>query len=349
MSKLLSGKLLSGLAIPALPLALDNDGQWSIKHQKALIRYYHAAGAGGIAVGVHSTQFEIREPEFLLLEPILKLTMDELEKLELKTDQTRKMVRIAGVCGLLDQAMSEAKIAAELGYDAVLLSLAALKGQSNDQKINHCRQVSKILPVVGFYLQPAVGGEVLDYDFWKKFCDIPDVVAIKMAPFNRYQTSEVVRAVHDSGRTDIALYTGNDDNIIGDLLTTWNFGERSLRISGGLLGQFGVWTHNASKMLRKILDDREFANVSADWHRLNADLTDANAAIFDAANGFAGCIPGIHEILRRQGLLCSTRCLNPQEVLSEGQARELDRVCRLYPHLTDDEFVANHLEEWLSD
>ena len=261
-------------------------------------------------------------------------------------------MRIGGVCGDTAQAVGEASLLFESGFHAALLSLSALKDASEDALIVHCRAVGDVMPLFGFYLQPAVGGRTLPLSFWRRFCEIDRVVAIKIAPFNRYQTLDVVRAVVESGRSDIALYTGNDDNILMDLLTPFRFEHRGQlverRIVGGLLGQWAVWTKSAVELLAEcqriaLRNDP----IPQDLLRRHVELTDANAAIFDAANGFAGCIGGIHEILRRQGLLAGTWCLDPDEKLSTGQAEEIDRVCKAYPHLSDDAFVAEHLDDWL--
>jgi len=312
------------------------------------------AGAGGIAVAVHTTQFEIRDAKYGLFEPVLRLAADEFSKPRSGVNQ-ESFIKISGVCGATQQATAEASLAAELKYDAVLLSLAALKNASEDQLIEHCRHVAEIMPIIGFYLQPAVGGRVLPYSFWRRFCEIENLVAIKIAPFNRYQTIDVVRAVAESGRdNDITLYTGNDDNIIADLLTPYHFRVSSgkeivVRIKGGLLGQFSVWTQSAVALLEEIRAIvNTYAAVPFPLLTKNIQLTDANAVVFDAANGFAGCIPGINEILRRQGLLQNNYCLNPSEVLSPGQATELDRVRKAYPWLVDDQFVAHNLDRWLS-
>lgn len=336
--------LLNGQVIPALPLALEPDGAWSRKHQRALVRYYVAAGAGGLAVGVHSTQFEIRDPEYGLFEPLLELAAATLDE----ALDGRDFARICGVCGRTGQALAEAQLARKHGYHAALLSLAAWGETPEDALLEHCHAVAKELPIIGFYLQRAVGGRRFSYEFWRAFAEIPNAVAIKIAPFNRYQTWDVVRAVMDSGRDDLALYTGNDDNIIADLLTPWVHGEQTRYIAGGLLGQWGVWTRAAAQLLAEIKTLRAAGEpIPAEWLSRNAALTDANAVVFDAANDFAGCIPGIHEVLRRQGLLPSTRCLNPDEKLSPAQAEELDRVTAAYPWLTDDAFVSKHLEDWL--
>jgi len=342
--------LRRGVVIPASPLALDSQRRLDERRQRGLWRYYAAAGAGGLAVGVHTTQFAIRDPKIGLLKPLLALAADELNRLD--RGRAAPIVRIAGVCGATKQAVAEATLARDLGFHAALLSLSALRDADEESLLAHCREVAEVIPVVGFYLQPAVGGRVLPYRFWRRLVEMPEVVAIKVAPFNRYQTIDVVRAVAESGREDIALYTGNDDNIIGDLVTAYRFPvagrivER--RFVGGLLGQWAVWTRRAVELLEQCRAAAHDGQGLADLLRLNAQLTDANAALFDAANGFAGCIAGIHEILRRQGLLEGTWCLDPRETLSPGQFEEIDRVVRMYPHLTDDTFVAEHREEWLS-
>jgi len=298
-----------------------------------------------LAVGVHTTQFAIREPKHGLFHPVLDLVADELDRVARPA-----FVRIAGVCGPTHQALAEARLARELGYHAGLLSLGALGHESEVRLLEHSRAVAEVLPVVGFYLQPSVGGRVLPFSFWRRFAAIGQVVAIKIAPFNRYQTIDVVRAVIEAGRGDIALYTGNDDNIIPDLITPFRFGTTERRIVGGLLGQWAVWTRTAVSLLEECHRVVEQGGaVPADLLRRHVELTDANAAIFDAANQFAGCIPGIHEVLRRQGLFSGTACLDPAETLSPGQAEEIDRVCRAYPHLADDVFVREHLDRWLAD
>lgn len=323
-------RLRAGAVIPAHPLALTAGRKLDERRQRALTRYYLDAGAGGIAVAVHTTQFAMRQHG--LYEPVLTLALDAAG--------SRDIVRIAGVCGARAQALGEAECAARLGYHAALLSLGALADAGMDELIEHARAVGQVLPLVGFYLQPAVGGRVLDTGFWRRFAALECVVAIKIAPFNRYQTLDVFRGVTDSGRaSEIALYTGNDDHIVLDLITTF----RGLRMVGGLLGQWAVWTRCAVEMLGEIRRDPR----AEKWRHVAADLTDANAAIFDAAHGFRGCIPGIHEILRRQGLLEGTWCLDPRETLSPGQAAEIDRICADYPHLADDDFVAAHRDEWL--
>jgi len=331
-------KLRSGLVIPAHPLALNSQRKLDERRQRAITRYYLAAGAGGVAVGVHTTQFAIRDPQFGLLEPVLTLAAEECRR--------KDVVKIAGVCGKNKQALGEAELAAELGYDAVLLSLAALKDESIPQLLEHASAVAKVIPVIGFYLQPAVGGRILPYDFWRQFAEIENVVAIKIAPFNRYQTLDVVRAVVQSGRADdIALYTGNDDNILVDLLSPFNFGTKSIKIVGGLLGHWAVWTKTAVSHLA--LAKNHVKQVPEKLLTLAQQITDANSAIFDPMNQFRGCVPGIHEILRRQGLLEGRWCLDPEEDLSPGQSKEIDRVCKSYPHLSDDDFVKEHRDEWL--
>lgn len=345
ISKLRS-HLQEGQVIPALPLTLDENRQWSQRHERALVRYYFEAGAGGLAVAVHSTQFEIREPQHALFEPVLRLAAEEAAALQAKSG--RPFALIAGLCGKTEQALAEARTARDLGYSAGLLSLGAWKTESIPEIIAHCQAVAEVIPLIGFYLQPAVGGRVLPYEFWRQFAEIPNVVAIKMAPFNRYQTIDVIRAVLESKREDIVLYTGNDDNIILDLITPWKFAGQTRFIAGGLLGQFGVWTKRAVELLEEIKAARTQGTLDAEWLAKNTALTDANAVVFDAANSFHGCLPGIHEVLRRQGLIPTTHCLNPNEVLSPGQAEELDRICATYPWLLDDEFVAANRERWLS-
>lgn len=331
-------KLRSGLAIPAHPLALDANRRLDERRQRALTRYYLAAGAGGIAVGVHTTQFEIRDPKIGLLEPILSLAIEETRE--------RDVVKVAGVCGQRAQALNEANLAGKFGYDAALLSLAALGDAPIAELVAHARAVSETIPVMGFYLQPAVGGRILPYEFWRKFLEIENVVAIKIAPFNRYQTIDVVRALAESGRAqEVALYTGNDDNILVDLLTPFEIGGQKIRILGGLLGHWAVWTSKAVEHLA--LAKNPASKSTCELLTLAAQITDANAAIFDPAHQFHGCIPGIHEILRRQGLLAGRWCLDPKEELSPNQMEEIDRVCKLYPHLQDDYFVQEHLDEWL--
>ncbi len=348
MNEQIRQSLAMGLVIPAHPLALDADGRFDERHQRALTRYYIAAGAGGLAVGVHTTQFAIREAAIGLFEPVLSLARDEMDRAD--RGQLIPLVRIGGICGPTAQAVQEATLLAGFGYHAGLLSLAALRDASDDELIAHCRRVSEVVPLVGFYLQPAVGGRPLGYAFWRRFAEIERVMAIKIAPFNRYQTLDVIRAVVDAGRGDIAIYTGNDDHIVGDLVTAYRLqtadGLVERRIVGGLLGHWAVWTQRAVALLAECHSAARERDVPAALLRKGVEVTDCNAAVFDAANAFHGCIAGIHEVLRRQGLLASTRTLTG-ETLGPGQAGELDRVSQAYPHLLDDEFVAEHLEAWL--
>jgi dihydrodipicolinate synthase/N-acetylneuraminate lyase len=340
-------RLVDGIVIPAHPLVLDARRRLDERRQAALTRYYIAAGAGGVAVGVHTTQFAIRDPKCGLFEPVLALGSAVVR--ESAHEQARPIL-VAGVCGNTKQAQDEAHIAARHGYDAGLLSLGALQNASKQELIAHCRSIAGIIPLFGFYLQPAVGGRLLDYHFWRAFLEIDGVVAIKVAPFNRYHTLDVIRALADSGRRNaVALYTGNDDNIIGDLMTTHCVGKSGgVQFSGGLLGQWAVWTKRAVELLDAIKACRAKNGAGAFEILSHATaLTDANAALFDARNNFAGCIAGIHEVLRRQGLMTGRWCLNPDEDVSPGQLEEIDRVCRAYPGLQDDEFVAGHLAEWL--
>jgi len=393
------GVLQRGVVIPASPLALNSRRQLDERRQRALWRYYAAAGAGGIAVAVHTTQFAIRDPKIGLLRPLLALAREELSRLDARRQEP--LVRIAGVCGRTDQAVAEAAAARDLGFHAGLLSLGALRNDDEDALLAHCRTVAETISLVGFYLQPAVGGRVLPYGFWRRFLEIENVVAIKIAPFNRYQTLDVVRAVAESGRDDVALYTGNDDNIVLDLVTPYRFPvgnwvvER--RIVGGLLGHWAVWTRKAVELLEQCwnvamtIAPEEGGPLETGWppsmDALNEtrvtlefgppattdesrraaeqfvrsmyasnflpllsraiEVTDANAVLFDVAHGFAGCIAGLHEVLRRQGLFEGIWCLDPNETLSPGQSEEIDRIYRMYPHLADDQFVAEHRDEWL--
>ena len=343
--------LCEGQVIPAHPLALTAERKLDERRQCALTRYYHAAGAGGVAVGVHSTQFAIRRPEHGLFKPVLELAAETITRCDATTN--RQTVRIAGICGPTTQAVTEACLARGLKYHAGLLSLSALANADDDALIVHSQTVAREMPLMGFYLQPAVGGRLLSFDFWKRFAEIPNVVAIKIAAFNRYQTLDVVRAVAEVGRAgDIALYTGNDDHIVLDLLTHYEVetgrGVVRLGMVGGLLGHWACWTQKAVELLQKCKQARSGESVPGDFLTLAEQVTDANAALFDSANNFAGCIPGIHEVLHRLGLMANTLCLESSEKLSPGQAEEIERVHRAYPQLNDDEFVATHRDRWLS-
>ncbi|GAB2990402.1 dihydrodipicolinate synthase family protein [uncultured Cyclobacterium sp.] len=342
--------LHDGTVIPAHPLALNADRELDEKYQRALSRYYIASGAGGMAVGVHSTQFEIREKKYGLFEPVLRMAMEEVKAAAI----TRPFAMVAGIVGDTKQAVAEASLAKDLGYDLGLLSAGGLGDWSEKDLIKRAEKVAEVMPIFGFYLQPSAGGRLLSYDFWKDFADIPNVQAIKMAPFNRYQSLDVVRAVCSSSRhKEIALYTGNDDNIVADLLTPFTFmvnGEKiTKRVVGGLLGHWAVWTTKAVELLEKVKECRD-NNPAAmpELLELGVQITDSNAVIFDPKNQFKGCIPGIHEVLRRQGLLQGTWCLNPNEVLSPGQSEEIDRVYEAYPWLNDDAFVKENLQSFLS-
>lgn len=340
-----------GAVIPAHPLALTEERRLDETRQRALTRYYIDAGAGGIAVGVHTTQFEIRDPSAGLLRPVLEISSRAAD--EWLEKSKRPLAKVAGVCGPTPQAVSEAELARDLGYGAALVSLGALRDASDDQLILHLREVARILPLFGFYLQPAVGGRALSYDFWRRFAEIPNAIAIKIAPFNRYQTLDVVRAVAESGRAgEIALYTGNDDSIVFDLLGEYSLGgdlrAKPLRIAGGLLGHWAFDTRSAVALLERIhgvLEKR--SEYPADLLRIAPQITDLNGAVFDSRNGFRGCIPGIQEMLRRAGLLRSRACLDPRLDLSPGQLAEIDRASRAYPHLSDGDFVEQNLDRWL--
>ena len=342
-----------GVVIPAMPLALDADRKFDRRRQRALARYYIEAGAGGIAVGVHSTQFEIREPGIDLLRPVLELVSRAID--DHCANRNRQVLKIAGVCGKTEQAVGEAELARGLGYHAGLVSLAAMATADVPELIAHCRAMAAVMPILGFYLQPATGGRLLPYNFWREFAGLDNVLGVKMAPFNRYQTLDVVRGVCDAGRHEqVTLYTGNDDAIVTDLLTPFRIrtasGTVTARIVGGLLGHWAVWTKPAVELLDEVRAVRDSnAPIAPEMLTRAAEVTDCNAVFFDAANAYAGCIPGIHEVLRRQGLLEGTWCLNPAEKLSPGQAQEIDRVYAHYPHLNDDAFVREHLDEWLAD
>lgn len=340
-----------GVVIPAHPMALDSNRKLDERHQRALTRYYLDAGVGGIAVGVHTTQFEIRKPEIGLYKPVLSLTSETID--DYCSQAGREVLKVAGVCGNTVQAVKESMVAQETGFHSCLLSLADLQDENIPELITHCREVSKVIPIIGFYLQPKAGGRFLSYRFWREFAEIENVLAIKIAPFNRYQTIDVVRAVCEAGREkDIALYTGNDDNIVVDLLTEYKFNStsktKSVRIVGGLLGHWAVWTKKAVELLEKIHSIMEKNEpVPAEMLVMSSQVTDANAAFFDAANDFAGCIPGIHEVLRRQGLMKGIWCLDSRQQLSPGQNEEIDRIYRAYPEMNDDSFVRENLDRWL--
>lgn len=331
-----------GAVIPAHPLALTSERKLDESHQRALSRYYRGAGADGVAVGVHSTQFEIRNPEIGLYKPVLEMAADTLAG--------ANMILVAGVCGQTAQAVREAGIARDLGYHAALLSLAAMGEATTEQLLTHVRAVGEVLPIIGFYLQPAVGGRMFSYDFWRQFAQIESVIGIKIAPFHRYATQDVLRGVIESGRSsEITLYTGNDDHIVLDLLSPFQYAGQTVRMRGGLLGHWAVWTQRAVEMHREISDAvKADTSIDPKWLIRNGEVTDMNAAIFDVANGFHGCIAGIHEVLRRQGLLAGRWCLNPREGLSPGQAEEIDRVVAAYPHLIDDEFIKQNIDSWLA-
>ena len=338
--------LQRGTFIPAHPLALTAERKLDEEHQRLLTRYYLAAGTGGVAVGVHSTQFEIRDPEVNLYETVLALAAEEIAA----SGKGDTYIGVAGICGDTAQAVKEAELALKYGYDLGLLSMGGLQGKTEAEILDRTRAVAEVIPVFGFYLQPSVGGRIFSYDFWKEFAEIPNIHAIKAAPFNRYQTLDMVRAVcHSSRNEDIALYTGNDDNIVADLLTTYEFEVNGKtvrkRFEGGLLGHWAVWTKASVALYEEIRRCRDNGYAgAAELLTKGIAVTDMNAAIFDPAHSFHGCIPGIHEVLRRQGLLKGTWCLNPDEKLSSGQAEEITRVCEAYPDLIDDDFVKEFLK-----
>jgi dihydrodipicolinate synthase/N-acetylneuraminate lyase len=338
--------LQEGTVIPAHPLALNANLKLDEKRQRLLTQYYIATGAGGVAVGVHTTQFEIRNPGVDLLEPVLRIAAEEVDQSNLQ----RPFIKVAGIVGPVAQATKEAELAKRYGFHLGLVSMGGLKDHSEVELIERTRAVASVIPVFGFYLQPAVGGRLLSYSFWREFAEIPNVYAIKVAAFNRYQTLDVVRAVCDSTRRDqIALYTGNDDNIVADLLTPYRFTVKGVEVEkrfvGGLLGHWAVWTKAAVDLLKEIKSNRANDQYIEKLLAEGIKVTDMNAAIFDASNSFHGCIPGIHEVLRRQGLLEGLWCLNPKEQLSPGQLEEIDRVIQAYPEYMDDEFVSSFLSK----
>lgn len=340
-------KLLSGGFIPAHPLALNQDLSIDEKSHRRLTRYYISCGVDGVAIGVHTTQFEIRDPKFNYYEKVLEITSDEIKKAKINGP----FIKVAGVCGQAEQAMQEAEIAKKLGYDLGLLSMGGLDMLSEEELIERTKAVARIIPVFGFYLQPSVGGRIFSYAFWEKFCSIDNVFAIKIAPFNRYFTLDVVRAVCNSKRNnEIALYTGNDDNIIADLITPYVFkvGNRLIekRIVGGLLGHYAVWTKKSVELFHQVQNGLRNKNLDYEkFLKIAIDVTDMNAAIFDVANTFKGSIAGIHEVLRRQGLLKGIWCLSANEKLSDGQVEEIGRVIEEYSHLTDDDYVSEFLKK----
>jgi hypothetical protein len=338
--------IADGTVLPAHPLALDANRKLDRIHQRALTRYYIDAGAGGLAVGVHTTQFAIRDVG--LYRPVLELAA------ETAGNWTRRpLALVAGLAGPTQQAVAEAETARGIGYHAGLLSLAAMKSASEDEIIAHCQAIAREIPLVGFYLQPAVGGVILSAGFWRRFAEIDNVIAIKIAPFNRYRTLDVLRGVAAAGALDrVTLYTGNDDHILLDLTLPFDLRDNGVttrtHIKGGLLGHWSVWTHSAIKQFETCRDARNKPSVPADLLALDARVTDCNSAFFDVANNFHGCIAGCHEVLRRQGLMRGIWCLDPNEGLSPGQIEEIDRVCNEHADLSDDDFVAAHLQKWLA-
>ena len=335
--------LQGGTVIPAIPLALTENRKLDEKYQRRMIRYYLEAGSGGVAAAVHSTQFEIRDPQHNLFEPVLELVSDEIGKYEAQTGKT--IIRIAGACGEAPQACREAETAKRLGFDAILLSPGGLGHLTEEQLLERTRAVAEIMPVIGFYLQEAVGGRKLSREYWRELADIPNVVAIKCACFDRYRTEDLVKGVMESSRwEEVALYTGNDDHIVMDLLTPFAHNGRKKFFVGGLLGQWSVWTNRAVEIFSACKDCRNTGTIDIGLLTVAEHLTEANGAVFDVAHKFAGCIPGMHYVLMKQGLMRGLWCLNPEEVLSEGQAEEIDRLWAAYPEIADDEFVKNFME-----
>lgn len=341
--------LREGTIIPATPLALDENRKFDEEGQRLLMQYYLHCGVGGIATAVHSTQFAIRDPEIGLYEPVLRVVAEEIDAFEKETG--RVIVKVAGVCGEAEQACREAELTKQYGYDAILLSPGGLAHLTEEELLERTRAVAKVMPVIGFYLQTAVGGRLFTPGYWEKLCEIDNVVAIKCAPFNRYQTLDAVRAAATSARrNEITLYTGNDDNIVADLLANYRFRVNGTvyekGFDGGLLGHWSVWTKRAVELFETVREAKKNGVVPPELLTMAAAVTDSNSALFDARNNFAGCIAGLHEVLRRQGLMKTIYCLDPEETLSPGQAEDIDRICREYPELCDDAFIAENIGSW---
>lgn len=362
-----SGEILErfrrGTVIPAHPLALTEGSKLDERHQRALTRYYIDAGVGGLAVGVHTTEFALHETERGMYKPVLELALESARSWV----RGRMPVMVAGICGPTEQALREAATAKELGYHIGMISLSFFKGDVGQKGnlevlLEHCRRIAEVMPVMGFYLQPAVGGILLEEKFWRELAEIPNLVGIKIAPFNRYHTLSVVRGIAESGRNDIALYTGNDDTIVTDLLTRFEVGvgcaadsdqpQQSARVRlgivGGLLGHWAYWTRRAVELLERLSEVRESASVPSDLLTLGAQITESNEAVFDPYNHFRGCISGILYVLARVGLVEAVRTLGEGEDLSPGQSNRIERIVNLYPHLTDDDFVHENLSRWLT-
>lgn len=342
-----------GTVIPACPLALTPNRKFDAQRQRALMRYYIDAGAGGIAVGMHFTQFEIRNPGIDLFVPVLQTCAEEIDAYAARTGKT--IVKVAGINGRTADALQQVKTARELGYDVAIVSMAAFRGALPQEMVHHMKVLAEVMPLFGFYLLTGVGGITLPFSFWREMVELDNIVGIKIAPFNRYFTIDVCRAIAEAGKEEaITLYTGNDDSIVHDLITPFRFqvGDetRTVRIKGGLLGQWACWTRRAVELLDRVHAlTASPAPIDPEWLTLAAEITDANAALFDPIRDYAGSIPGVNEVLRRQGLLETTATLKPDEVLSPGQSEEIDRVTRAYPHLTDDDFVRANLSRWLSE
>src|SRR3954469_5684839 len=246
----LAAILTRGTVIPAHPLALTAERRLDERRQRALSRYYIAAGAGGLAVGVHTTQFAIHCSKVGLLHPVLALAAEEMNRAD--ANRATPLLRVAGICGDTAKANREAEVSRDLGYQFGLVNLAAMRGSTIEQLLDHCRAVADVIGLFGFYLQPAVGGIDLPIEFWRGFCQIENARAIKIAAFDRYRTLAVIRAVAESGRDDIALYTGNDDNIVIDLVAPYEIKLDGTpvvrRMVGGLLGHWAIWTSKAVEL-----------------------------------------------------------------------------------------------------
>jgi len=340
--------LKRGIVIPAHPLALNEDGSFDERGQRLLSRYYLASGAGGLAIGVHTTQFEIHDEKIGLFEPVLKVGIEEIERFEKKSG--KRIIKVAGICGDTEKACKEATIAKNLGYDLGLLNLSSLKGKNFEEIIAHCRKVSEIIYIFGFYLNPKIGGIELPFEFWCKFFEIENVYAVKIAPFDRYRTVDVMRAIEETERYDISLYTGNDDTIIFDLISIYKGKKEDIKFSGGLLGHWAFWTKKAVEYferIRNIMDNK--SPLPDDILKLAIDIIDLNSAVFDTKNNFSGCIPGINYILFKSGLMKNIRCVNPSLKLSPGQKEEIDRVYQKYSYLNDQDFVKENIDKWTEE
>jgi hypothetical protein len=346
MSANLQNRLRDGVVIPAHPLALDDEGAVDLRAQRALTRYYLAAGVHGVAVGVHTTQFELHEDRGLLTEVwrLAATTADE---------SGRAPVLVAGLTGDTADAVVEGQIAVEAGYEVALLCPWGMADVTEAAMVERARAVGEVLPTIGFYLQESVGGRRLGRDYWRRLFDLESVVAVKTAPFDRYRTNDVVQALLEHDRWDeVAVLTGNDDNIVHDLITPYRRQvcgqEREVRATGGLLGQWAVGARAAVDVVARVAQAMASGAVPTSILRSAAEFVDVNAAVFDVDHDFAGCVAGVNEVLRQQGLVPTVRCLGKRDILSPGQAEQIAQVRERYPNVLDEEFVATHRDDWLA-